>query len=151
LQATLRSTLDLTVAAATLEALTLGWLDTPGLSELHDAALASRYPTLRLVGISGRLVSQRADESDRDALVDLLSEDGKLDYWDRPDAARQLSQHWPDDAKIIDLVLHRSSTGDWRDRFDSDAAKYYLVRCSPTNTAVANWVRRELNKKYPFS
>jgi hypothetical protein len=59
----LRSTLDLSVAAAALEALTLGWPETLGLSELHDAAFASREPTLRLVGISGRLASGRADQS----------------------------------------------------------------------------------------
>ena len=59
LSRTLRSTSDLSIAAAALEALTLGWLETPGLSELHDAAFASRDPTLRLVGISGRLASGR--------------------------------------------------------------------------------------------
>ena len=59
LRDTLRSTLDLSVATATLEALTLGWPETPGLSELHDAAVASRDPTLRLVGISGRLATFR--------------------------------------------------------------------------------------------
>ena len=57
LRDTLRSTLDLSVAAAALEALTLGWPETPNLSELHNAASTSKEATLRLVGISGRLTS----------------------------------------------------------------------------------------------
>jgi hypothetical protein len=83
----------------------LRWPETPGLSELHDAAFASREPTLRLVGISGRLVSGRADQSDRDGVVDLLSEFPEIDFWDRPAARMMLSRHWPDDATLIDIAL----------------------------------------------
>ena len=28
---------------------------------------------------------------------------------------------------------------------------HYLVRCSPSNQSVADWVRRELKEQYPFS
>jgi hypothetical protein len=83
-------TMDLSVAAATLEALTSGWPETPGLSGLLDTAVVSRDPTLRLVGISGRLARGCADQSDRDSLVSLLSEiprDRFLGSAERPDAA----------------------------------------------------------------
>ena len=53
----LKSSMDLSVTAAALEALTIGWPATTGLSELHDKAACSQDPTLRLVGISGRLAS----------------------------------------------------------------------------------------------
>ncbi|HEX3522994.1 MAG TPA: hypothetical protein VHT52_13010, partial [Stellaceae bacterium] len=152
LRDTLRSTLDLSVAAAALEALTLGWRDTPGLSELHDAAFASREPTLRLVGISGRLASGRADQRDRDGLVDLLSEFPDIDLWDRPASRMLLSQHWPDDSTLIDIALKAVRRGDGsRDQFERESAMHYLIRCSPTNPTVADWVRQELKQRYPFS
>ena len=145
LRDTLRSTLDLSVAAAALEALTLGWPETPHLSELHDAAFGSREPTLRLAGISGRLVSGPADQSDRDGVVDLLSEFPEIDFWDRPDARMMLSRHWPDDATLIDIALKAVRRG------ERDLAMHYLIRCSPANPTVANWVRQELKEQYPFS
>jgi hypothetical protein len=128
----LRSTLDLSVAAAALEALTLGWPETPGLSELHDAAFNSREPTLQLAGISGRLASGRADQSDRDRLVDLLSEFPKIDFWDQPAARIMLSQHWPDDSTLIDRALKAVRWGvPRRDQFQRESATHYLIRCSP--------------------
>jgi hypothetical protein len=149
---TLRSTLDLTVAAAALEALTSGWLETPGLSALHDAALASREPTLRLVGISGRLVSGRTDQSDRDALAGLLSEFPEIGFWDRPTARMLLSRHWPNDATLIDIALNAIRRGPARSgQFERESAMHYLIRCSPTNPMVADWVRRELREQYPFA
>ncbi len=152
LRDTLRSTLDLSVAAAALEALTLGWPETPGLSELQDAAFTSREPTLQLVGILGRLASGRADKSDRDGLVDLLSEFPDIDFWDRPNARMMLSQHWPDDATLIDISLKSVRRGDGRrDQFERESAMHYLIRCSPTNSTVADWVRQELRQQYPFS
>jgi len=152
LRDTLRSTLDLSVAAAALEALTLGWRDTPGLSELHDAAFASREPTLRLAGISGRLASGRADQSDRDGLVDLLSEFPKIDFWDQPAARMLLSQHWPDDPTLINIALKAVRRGvAQRDHFEHESAMHYLIRCSPTNPIVADRVRQELKQQYPFS
>jgi hypothetical protein len=152
LRHTLRSTLDLSVAAAALEALTVGWLEAPGLSELHDAAFASREPTLRLVGISGRLASGRADQTDRDGLVALLSEFPEIDFWDRPAARALLSQHWPDHATLIETALHAVRRGVARlDRFEREAATHYLIRCSPTNSIVADWVREELKQQYPFA
>jgi hypothetical protein len=130
----LRSTLDLSVAAAALEALTLGWPETPGLSELHDAAFNSREPTLQLAGISGRLASGRADQSDRDRLVDLLSEFPKIDFWDQPAARIMLSQHWPDDSTLIDRALKAVRWGvPRRDQFQRESATHYLIRCSPAN------------------
>jgi hypothetical protein len=102
---TLRLTMDLSVAAAALEVLTLGWPKTSGLSELHDAAVISRDPTLRLVGISGRLATGRVDDSDRDSLVDLLSGFPEIDFWDQPTARMMLSQHWSNDPALIGKAL----------------------------------------------
>ena len=149
---TLRPTMDLSVAAAALEALTLGWPKTSRLSELHDAAVTSRDPTLRLVGISGRLATGRADESDRDSLVSLLSEFPEIDFWDRPNARMLLSQHWPDDPTLIDTALKAVRRGyGGRGQFERELAMHYLVRCSPTNSSVADLVRQELKDQYPFS
>ncbi len=148
---TLRSTLDLSVAAAALEALTLGWPETPGLSELHDAAFASRDPTLRLVGITGRLASGRADQGDRDGVVDLLSEYPKIDYWDHRPTQAMLSRYWPDDPALIDIALEAVRRHVPRlYRLESESAMHYLIRCSPTNPTVAHWVRQELKETYPF-
>jgi CRP-like cAMP-binding protein len=148
---TLRSTLDLSVAAAALEALTLGWPETPGLSVLHDAAFTSREPTLRLVGISGHLGSGRANQGDRDGLVSLLSDVPDIDFWDQPAARMLLSLHWPDDPTLIDIAVKSvRRDGGWRDEFERESAMHYLIRCSPTNPTVADWVRRELKEKYPF-
>jgi hypothetical protein len=143
--------MDLSVAAAALEALTLGWPETPGLAELHDTAVTSREPTLRLVGISGRLATRRADRSDRDRLVDLLSEFPKIDYWDQPAARMMLSQHWPDDPSIIRMALDAVRRDRRRGQFEPGSAMHYLVRCSPTNSTVADLVRQELKDQYPFA
>jgi hypothetical protein len=151
LRRTLRSTLDLSVAAAALEALTLGWPETPGLSELHDAAFASREPTLRLVGISGRLSSGRANHSDRDGTVAFLSESSGIGFWDRPAARMLLSQRWPDDPTLIEIALNAVRRGAAPSQFDGESAVHYLIRCSPTNPTVADWVRQELKEQYPFS
>jgi hypothetical protein len=148
----LRLTMDLSVAAAALEALTSGWPKTPGLTELHDAASTSRDPTLRLVEISGRSATGRTDKSDRDSLVSLLSEFPEIDFWDRPNARMLLSQHWPDDPALIDIALKAVRRGDGRrGQFERESAMHYLVRCSPTNSRVADLVRQELKERYPFS
>jgi hypothetical protein len=152
LRDTLHLTMDLSVAAAVLEALTVGWPETPGLSELHDTAVTSREPTIRLVGISGRLATGRADRSDRDRLVDLLSEFPKIDFWDQPAARMMLSQHWPDDPTIIGIALDAVRRNDSRrGQFERESAMHYLVRCSPTNSTVAELVRQELKDQYPFA
>jgi hypothetical protein len=128
LKDTLRLTMDLSVAAAALEALTLGWPNTSGLSELHDAAVISRDSTLRLVGISGRLATGRVDDSDRDSLVDLLSGFPEIDFWDQPTARMMLSQHWSNDPALIGKAFNAFRRGDGRrGRFERESAMHYLV------------------------
>lgn len=147
----LRSTLDLSVATAALEALTLGWPETPGLWQLHDAAFASSVPALRLAGVSGRAASGRTDQRDRDTLVKLLSEFPEIDFWDRPDARMLLTQHWPDDPTLIEVSLEAvNRIGPRRADFERESAMHYLIRCSPANPKVTNWVRQELTEQYPF-
>jgi hypothetical protein len=152
LMCTLRSTLDLSVAAATLEALTSGWPETPGLHELHDSAVTSRDPRLRLAGISGRLQTGRADLRDRDGVVDLLSESPKIDFWDQPVARMLLSRYWPDDVTLIDIALGSVSEGvSGRRVLEREAAMHYLIHCSSRISMVVDWVRQELMDEYPFS
>jgi hypothetical protein len=152
LQGTLASTLDLSVMAAALEALTIGWPETLGLSELHDRAVVSQDPTVRLVGISGRLASGRANASDRDALLGLLSDFPQIDFWDRPTARASLSEHWPNDPDLIALALEAVRRGGRRrGEFERETAMHYLVRCSASIPPIADWVREELQDKYPFS
>ncbi|TAI63415.1 hypothetical protein CWO89_24335 [Bradyrhizobium sp. Leo170] len=146
----LRSTLDLSVAAAVLEALTLGWPDTPDLAQLHDAAVDSLDPTLQLVGISGRAASGRADQIDRDRMANLLADFSELDHWDRPAGRTVLSRYWGDDPTIIDIALETVDRHIARRELDPTSAIHYLLRCSPNNQAVANWVRQELDDKHPF-
>jgi hypothetical protein len=149
LREALVSTLDLSVTAAALEALTIGWPETTDLSELHDRALVSQDPTIRLVGISGRLASGRANFSDRDALLGLLTDFPEIDFWDQPTARALLSEHWPDDPHLIDLALKTVRRGGRR-RDEPETAMHYLVRCSASNPDVVSWVRDELKERYPF-
>lgn len=152
LRAILETTADLSVAAAVLEALSVGWPDTDGLSDLHDTAIMSLDPTLRLVGITGRAAGGRAQSSDRDALVGLLSEFPEIDFWDRPSARALLAEFWKDDPTIIKVALTSVTRGGGGRRdFERESAMHYLVRCSPSIQSVADWVRRELKEKYPFS
>jgi hypothetical protein len=37
-----------------------------------------------------------------------------------------------------------------RDQFERESAMHYLIRCVPTNPAVADWIREELKQQYPF-
>jgi NACHT domain len=151
LRTILEMTLDLPVAAAVLEALSVGWPDADDLSELHDSAITSPDPTLRLVGIAGRAAADRADASDRDALVELLSEIPEIVFWDRPGARAPLSEFWKDDPAIIKVALTAAARGaGGRRDFERESAMHYLVRCSPSNPSVADWVRRELKEQYPF-
>jgi len=151
LLATLKTTIDLSVAAATLEALTIGWPEAPGLHELHDHAARSQEPTLRLVGIAGRAASGRADLSDRDALVALLSEFPEIGFRDRPTARALLSQHWPDDPKLVASALRAvRDSGSRRGEFERESATYYLLHSSPANPSVTKWVLQELKHKHPF-
>ena len=152
LRAILETTLDLSVAAAALEALGVGWPESDGLSELHDRAITSLDPTLKLVGIAGRAAAGRAGASDRDALVGLLSEFPEIDFWDRPNARALLAEFWKDDPAVIKVALTAVTRGGGRRRdFERESAMHYLVRCSPANQSVADWVRRELKEQYPFS
>lgn len=145
-------TLDLSVAASALEALTAGWPDTPNLAELHDAASNSMDPTLRLIGIAGRAGTGRADQTDRDRLINLLSGLRDLNYWDEPAARMLLSQYWSNDAKLIDLALISIDRNISRpDSLAYESARYYLIQCSPQNKKVADWVRQELDSQHPFS
>jgi energy-coupling factor transporter ATP-binding protein EcfA2 len=144
--------LDLSVNAAVLQALSLGWPDRPELAGLHDRALKSMDATLRLIGISGRAASGRADVTDRDALVELLSEFPEIDFWDKPDARELLWKTWPHDPALIDLSLRTvRRRGPLRREFERETAMGYLIRCAPSNQAVADWVREELKQQYPFS
>jgi hypothetical protein len=146
LRATLTSSLELSVLAAALEALTLGWPRAAGLSDLHDQAIKSPDPTLRLVGISGRVAAGRAGITDRNALIELLSESTQIDFWERPAARDLLSLQWPDDPVIIAMALKAAQRyGDRPRDFERESAIDYLVRCSPSNSSVADWLRQELN------
>src|SRR5262249_28861097 len=116
---------------------------------LHDAAFDSLDPTLRLVGISGRAASGRADQTDRDCLANLLSDFTDLDFWDRPGARTILSRHWSDDPTLIDIALESRHNPAQR-RLDPESAMHYLIRCSPNNQTVADWVRQELESKFTF-
>ena len=152
LRAILKRALDLSVAAAALEALSMGWPGALNLPDFHDRAVESLDPTLRLVGISGRAAKGRADAADRDALVALLTEFPEIDFWDRPSARALLSKHWQDDPALIKLALTAVGRGGGgRREFERESAMYYLVRCSASNQSVADWVRQELKDKYPFS
>lgn len=148
----LTSTLDLSVAAATLEALTIGWGSTPELADHHDAARLSKYPVLQYVGVLGRVESGRADDSDRLILSELLSEGRPLDYWDRPLALDLLIRYWPNDAATIEECLKALSENKYAsNRLERDSAVTYLLCCSPEHTGIQKWVREELAKEYPFS
>jgi hypothetical protein len=139
------------VAAALIEGLTLGW---PSWSELpahHDAALRSKDPTLRLVGIAGRVETGRANNEDRDALIQLLAEFPRIDYWDQPQARELLIRRWPDDDVVITKSLEcLEERRPVRDGFERESATCYLLRCSPTCSRVTEWVKEELTKDYPF-
>lgn len=74
------SSLELGAAAAQLEALMLGWPSDPFILDQLDRARMSIDPTLRLVGVRGRVRYGIADESDRDRLLDLLRDLGDLDF-----------------------------------------------------------------------
>ncbi len=148
----LQSTLDLSVAAAALEALSIGWCHVIDLSDLHDRAARSLDPTLRLVGITGRVATGRSNDSDRDALIELLSEVAKIDYWDVPSARELLSRNWKDDPTVIDLALAAAARTQFRRTdFERDSAKLYLLSCSPIISSVSTWVRNELNEEFPFA
>lgn len=106
----LKVSLDLSVAVAALHALSVGWPGSDELADLHDRATISTDATSRLVGISGRAASGRANVGDRDALVALLSEFSEIDFWDKPDARALL---WGDLAKRPSshrLIAKRSSS-----------------------------------------
>ena len=148
----LKRSLDLSVTAAALQALSLGWQDSPDLTELHDRAVKSMDATLRLIGFFGRVASGRADGTDRDALVALLSEFPEIDFWDQPDARELLWKAWPQDQVLIDLSLKSLRRGGpLRREFERETAMGYLIRCAPSNQAAADWVRQELKEQYPFS
>lgn len=148
----IKRSLDLSVTAAALQALSLGWPDSPELADLHDRTLKSMDGTLRLIGIFGRAASGRADASDRDALVELLSEFSEINFWDKPDARELLWKAWPQDPALIELSLRTvRQGGPLRREFERETAMGYLIRCAPSNQAVADWVREELKQQYPFS
>lgn len=148
----LQSTINPSLAAAALESLTLGWPETPRLSEMHDAAMMSREGCLQLVGIQGRADSGRTQSGERDALVGLLADRRELEYWDKPTARELLSKFWSDDFELIELAL-KSVSRSLPDSqlLERDSAIHYLVRCSPTNSKVVEWVKQELGKEFPFS
>ncbi|MBW5287917.1 NACHT domain-containing protein [Burkholderia gladioli] len=147
----IQSTLDLSVAAAALEALTHGWLDMPEISKLHDAAFESNFSILKFTGISGRLVSGRADQRDRDCLLGLLTEFPDLDIWERQAAQEMLIENWSNDPAVVKIAFNSLSGHSSRSmRFDRGAATHYLLACPPTNKVVADWVRGELNNDHPF-
>ncbi len=152
LEEILVKSLDLSTAAAALEALSIGSPGSSQLSELHDRAAGSVDPRLRLVGIRGRAAAGRADASDCDAVLNLLREFSELDYWDRPAARDLLARQWPNNPALVELALEATRKGSpfRHNGFEREAAAYYLLRCSPFTSSAADWVRRELKDDYPF-
>lgn len=151
LQTILRSP-NLSQVAAALEALTIGWCHTPGLAEFFDKATDSTHPTLKFVGVSGRVKLGRADLKDRDLLLGLLSRISSLDFADKKSARDFLSCSWPDDPVIISKALTavrrhgRLSAND----IESETANHYLLHCSTSNENVLKFVRDELMDEDPF-
>ena len=63
-----------------------------------------------------------------------------------------MRKFWKDDSAIIKVALTAVTRGGGARRdFERESAMHYLVRCSPSNQSVADWVRRELKEQYPFS
>jgi hypothetical protein len=62
-----------------------------------------------------------------------------------------LSQRWSNDPALIGKAFNAVRRGDGRrGRFQRESAMHYLVRCSPKNSTVLDFVRQELKEQYPF-
>jgi energy-coupling factor transporter ATP-binding protein EcfA2 len=147
----LRLTMDMSIATAALHALTVGWPQAPELPTLHDAATTSRDPTLRLIGVAGRLAAKRVDRSDKDALLALMFASLDSDFRHQAWACSLLVSEWPDDPDIIDLALDEEARdGSQRGRLAQRSATEYLLRCSPHNVKVVDWIKFELAQPHPY-
>jgi NACHT domain len=138
----LRSTPDLSVAVATLEALTAGWADSAQMCALYDSACSSFAPALRLAGIAGRAMQGRADDGDRESVVELLSfwhRHSAADLWDWRLAEELLACQWPDDATLMERAL------DPEGPLGADASLYYLIRCSPAHQPIVRLLQHALH------
>lgn len=145
-------TAELQVAAAALEALTIGWSDWDELPTLLVQADASSDPSLNASSIWAKVALKLHTEKDLEKLLDLLPFHSKLPVDDHEIAISALSAGWLDHPEIIELCLDvLDGSGDRQSRqLDSGVAASYLLQCSAKNLRILDWIVKELQKKHPF-
>ncbi len=95
------SVADAETLCAALQALMQGWRDYEPLKDLIAAARISVHPSLRLVGIRGRINAQLHDSGDRDELIALADEYQHYRGVSESTLVQMLIAGWPNDPEVV--------------------------------------------------
>ena len=141
---------DLSVVAAALQALVLGW-PSPDTDDLALTARSSRSPLLRAVAIWAKVVGKTHDDADRAECLQMVGFDSPLDFIDRTIAIEALFNGWPDDDRIVVDAIQTLGHGPTpRDTIDRDLAVSYLLNSTPGRPSVEAWILEQLEQEHPF-
>jgi energy-coupling factor transporter ATP-binding protein EcfA2 len=124
---------DAETLCAAMEALMQGWWDFDRQKELIAAARQSAHPSLRMVGIRGRIKANLQDSDDLDEVLTMSrSARGSL-ATGHTLLMQTLAAGWPNDPKIIAACLIAANKHGPRTGIEHDVAKRYLLRFSQTD------------------
>jgi len=147
------SSLDISVAAAALEALIAGWSEHPDLPDLRRDAVASRYALLQLIGLRGKSSISKFDDRDKEAVIWLLQDIfSPLTFWDLPSAGDLLLKGWKDDPRMVSLCLNSVKLSARRGQIEINRteASRFLLGCDTSDPSICSWILDELKSEFPF-
>lgn len=145
----MRGDVDLSVAAAALEALVLGWPDEDLTAEI-EAAGSAGSPLLEATALWARIRRGLPYKAQLERCLALVSFRSTLDYTERDIAGEALFEGWPDDDKIVAEALATLGPSQAAESIDRALAVSYLLQTKPGRPAVKAWMLQELGGEYAF-
>ena len=147
----LRGDSDLAVVARALEALTLGWSDSPMLIDFLTTASVAADKALQLSAIWCKVQLGLHQDADLSALLSLSAWHGGVGYLHRVQVGESLVQGWLDNPKLVEICLGTLNGSITRnDEIEREIAQHYLLSCGADNAQICAWIARELQSEHPF-
>ncbi|PYS32182.1 MAG: hypothetical protein DMG14_35215, partial [Acidobacteria bacterium] len=144
------------VVAAAIESLMTGWLKDPVVGTLIHRAATSAVPSLRLLGIRGRIMLGIQQTPDLDALLTLADTNSSFRIGLGTDIRDALMQGWPRDERVKQICLESYGRMIYRGRrrqvqIDREVALYVLLTGYPMDEEVAAFCIDQItNERHPF-
>ncbi|MDR6160526.1 hypothetical protein QE391_000154 [Pseudomonas fluorescens] len=141
---------ELSVTAASLEALVLGWPTNPLIEKFIEESCNAQDKPLQLSGIYSKIKLKEHNETHLESLLQLLKRYTGIDYHYKDWATKCLISGWINNESVIKKCLMAIQHGQ-DDDIEPGAATSYLLSCNENNSLIIDWIISELKQKHPFT